>query len=84
MLEGNYAAAVADYSMALSLDKNEPEYYFSRGQAFLRSEKFRNATDDFSKGLRMEPAKFEFYLERARANAGLSIIKPPSAMRNFT
>jgi tetratricopeptide (TPR) repeat protein len=75
MLEENYAAAVADYSMALSLDKNEPEYYFNRGQAFLRSEKFRNATDDFSKGLRLEPAQFEFYLERAQAYAGLSDYK---------
>jgi tetratricopeptide (TPR) repeat protein len=75
MLEENYAAAVADYSMALSLDKNEPGCYLNRGLAFLRSEKFRNAADDFSKGLRLEPARFSFYPERAKAYAGISDYK---------
>ena len=75
MLEENYAAAVADYSMALSLDKNDPGCYLNRGIAFLRSEKFRNAVEDLSRGLRLEPASFAFYLERARAYAGLSDYK---------
>ncbi|MBN1414597.1 MAG: hypothetical protein JW973_05820 [Bacteroidales bacterium] len=70
-MKENYAAAVADYSMALSLDKNKPDYYFERGVVFLKSARYRNAVDDFSKGLRFEPDKFAFYLERARANAGL-------------
>ena len=71
----NYAAAVADYSLALSMDKTEPEYYFDRGLAFLKSSKFRNAVEDFSKGLRYQPARFSFYLERARAYAGLTDYK---------
>jgi tetratricopeptide (TPR) repeat protein len=75
MKEENYAAAVADYSMALSLDKNEAGTYLNRGIAFLRSEKFKNAAEDFSRGLRLEPASFSFYLERARAYAGLSDYK---------
>ena len=75
MLEENYAAAVADYSMALSLDKNDPGCYLNRGIAFLRSEKFRNAVEDLSRGLRLEPASFAFYPERARAYAGLSDYK---------
>jgi tetratricopeptide (TPR) repeat protein len=75
MQKENYAAAIADYSMALKLDKNKPEYYFNRGLAFLNSEKFKDASDDFSKGLRLEPAGFEYYLERAKAYAGLSDYK---------
>ncbi|MBN2275901.1 MAG: tetratricopeptide repeat protein [Bacteroidales bacterium] len=70
-VQENYAAAVADYSMALSLNKTEPDYYFSRGLAFLRSERYKDAIDDFTKGLRYEPSRFAFYLERAKANAGL-------------
>jgi tetratricopeptide (TPR) repeat protein len=70
-LQENYAAAVADYSIAISLNKIDPELYFNRGMAFLRSNNFRNAADDFSRGLKTEPDRFEFYLERARAYTGL-------------
>ena len=71
-LQDNYAAAVADFSMALSLDKTDPDFCFGRGAAFLKSSKYKNAVEDISKGLRTDPARFEFYLERARAYAGLS------------
>ena len=70
-LQKNHAAAVADYSMALSLDKTDPDFYFNRGIAFLRSARYGNAVEDFTKGLRADPARFDFYLERAKANAGL-------------
>lgn len=71
-LKENYAAAIADYSAAISLNKNSSSYYFSRGLAYLKSEKYKNAVDDFSKGLKLSPENFEFYLTRANAWAGLS------------
>ncbi len=71
-MKENYAAAIADYSAALSLNKNSSAYYFNRGLAYLKSEKYKNAIDDFSRGLKMSPEDFEFYLLRAKAHAGLS------------
>ncbi len=70
-LQENYAAAAADYSMALSLDKTDPDVWFSRGAVWLHSAKYKNAAEDFTRGLRADPARFEFYLARARAYAGL-------------
>ncbi len=71
-LKENYAAAIADYSAALSLNKDSSSYYFSRGLAYLKSEKYKNAIDDFTRGLKLSPENFEFYLTRANAFAGLS------------
>lgn len=70
-MQENHAAAIADYSMAVSLDKSDPDLYFNRGLSYLRADKFRNALEDFSKGLKSEPDRFVFYLERARAYIGL-------------
>ncbi len=71
-MKENYASAIADYSTAISLNKNVPAFYFNRGMAYLKAEKYKNAVDDFTKGLKISPENFEYYINRAQAFAGLS------------
>jgi tetratricopeptide (TPR) repeat protein len=68
--QGNYAAAIADYTSALNLDKNLVSVYANRGKAYLKAGKFRDAVNDFNKALKEDPADFGTYLQRAGAYAG--------------
>lgn len=72
----NYAAAIADYSAALSLDKNDPGVYAGRGRAYLKAGRYKDAVNDFSKALKDDPADFGLYLLRSEAFAGTNSWEP--------
>lgn len=69
--QGNYAAAIADFSTALNLDKNFIAVYSERGMANLKAGRFKEAVNDFNKALKDDPADFELYIQRAGAYAGM-------------
>lgn len=84
---GNYAAAIADFTSALNLDKrsgdtrtketvyidNSTGILSNRGMAFLGAGRYKDAIADFNKVLREEPASFGTYLTRAEASAGAEV-----------
>ncbi len=68
--QGNFRASAMDWTEALSLDRDNINALKQRGIAYLNSEKFKEAYDDFSKALRLDPANFELYILRAKASRG--------------
>lgn len=68
--QGNYAAAVADYSTALELDRNNIPVYARRGMAYYYAGRYKDAVNDFTRALRDDPAGFDLYRQRAKAYAG--------------
>jgi tetratricopeptide (TPR) repeat protein len=74
--QGNYATAIADYTKALSLDKNFTAVYSRRGMASLKAGRFKDALNDLNKAIREDPADFGLYLKRAEAQAGLKSWEP--------
>jgi tetratricopeptide (TPR) repeat protein len=84
--QGNYAAAIADYTAALNLEKKDanqkrnrsffltPEGvgggYPSRGLAYLKAERYKDATNDFTRAIKDHPENFQLYLLRAESYAG--------------
>jgi tetratricopeptide (TPR) repeat protein len=81
--QGNYAAAIADYTSALNLEKKavqgrqlyilnpEESHYYNRALAYLEAGRFKDALADFNKAIREFPENFDGYLKRAEANAGM-------------
>jgi tetratricopeptide (TPR) repeat protein len=71
-VQANFAAAIADYSSALNIDKKNNDYLFARGSAYLKAQRYKDALTDFNKALKIQPDNFDYYLERASAYAGLN------------
>jgi len=80
--KGNYAAAIADITAALTLQKNSTRTKPSpqagaeagivlRAASYLKATRYKDAVSDFTKVLKDDPANFPAYLQRAQANAGL-------------
>jgi|WetSurSiteA1Bulk_404760.scaffolds.fasta_scaffold02044_6 tetratricopeptide (TPR) repeat protein len=69
--QGNYAAAIADYTTAIDMDRNNALYYALRGAANLKAERYKEALSDLNKAIRSDPAGFNLYIKRAEAYAGL-------------
>jgi len=70
LLQGNYAAAIADFSTALNVDKSIASGYSQRGLAYLKAGRYKDAVNDFNKALKEEPGNFNLYRQRAEAFAG--------------
>ena len=70
-LQGNYKASAMDWTELINRNKNDYLAYKERGKAYLKAEKFAESVSDFSKALRLEPADFELYILKARAEKGL-------------
>ncbi len=68
--EGDYKAAIKNYSKAIELDTANAEAYFARGTFKLNDFKFDEAINDFDKALIFEP-----YFERALANRAFARIR---------
>jgi tetratricopeptide (TPR) repeat protein len=85
--QGNYAAAVADFSTALDMDKSASSVYSQRGLAFLKAGRYKDAIGDFNKALKEEPGNFKLYIQRAEAyaaqNSWGSAIKDISFYRKY-
>jgi tetratricopeptide (TPR) repeat protein len=83
--QGNYAAAISDYTSALNMEKKgglsqqsdmsgkvpEGSIYYNRALANLGAERYKDAVSDFSRALKEFPENFNGYLLRAQAYAGL-------------
>jgi tetratricopeptide (TPR) repeat protein len=68
--EGDYKAAIKNYSKAIELDTANAEAYFARGTVKLNDFKFEEAITDFDKALLLEP-----YFERALSNRAFARIR---------
>jgi tetratricopeptide (TPR) repeat protein len=72
--QGNYATAIADYSAALNTDKKNvntiKNNFDTRGLAYLKAERYKDAANDFTKAIKDHPENFQLYLLRAEAYAG--------------
>jgi tetratricopeptide (TPR) repeat protein len=88
--QGNYAAAIADYTASLNMDKKNAGAktgypagkagagggFAARGLAYLKAERNKDAINDFSKAIKDNPENFDLYLQRAEAYAGLQSWEP--------
>jgi tetratricopeptide (TPR) repeat protein len=74
--QGNYAAAIADFSNALNMDKHIPLGYSQRGLAYLKAGRFKDAVTDFNRALKEDPGNFKLYTQRAEAYAGEQAWQP--------
>lgn len=68
--EGDYKAAIKNYSKAIDLDSTYAEAYFARGTMKLNNFLFDEAILDFNKALVFEP-----YFERALSNRAFARIR---------
>jgi tetratricopeptide (TPR) repeat protein len=81
--QGNYAAAIADYTSALNMGKKagqsqplptlnpEESSYYNRALAYSGAGRFKDALADFNRALREFPENFDGYLQRAAVYAGM-------------
>jgi tetratricopeptide (TPR) repeat protein len=70
MKQGNFAAAIADYTKAMNLDKYMTGVYAQRGLAYLKAGRFKDAVSDLNKAIKADPGNFVLYEQRAEAYAG--------------
>src|SRR5262245_16371472 len=64
---GDYKAAIADFSERIRLDPRDPYAYSRRGNAYLRSGEYGHAIIDFGEAIKRMPKKSRGYVERGRA-----------------
>ena len=64
---GDYKHAVADLSMAITLNSQDADGYVRRGMAYEKEGDHRDAISDFSSVIRMEPAYATAYTMRGGA-----------------
>jgi tetratricopeptide (TPR) repeat protein len=68
--DGDYKAAIKNYSKAIDLDSSNAEAYFARGTVKLNDFQFDEAILDFDKALKFEP-----YFERVLSNRAFARIR---------
>jgi len=76
MKQGNFGAAIGDFSSAMNADKAIVSGYALRGSAYLKAGRFKEAVSDFTRAIRNDPGKFELYQQRAQAYAGQKNFDP--------
>lgn len=65
--KGIYNCAIADYTKAISLNKNFVTAYTNRGLAYAKGCLFDMAITDFTKAIKLEPCNSVIYLKRGNA-----------------
>ena len=66
---GKYEEAIADYDMAIGLERNDSETYYQRGFAKFQLEQYEEAIDDFDSAFELNPDNAaEVYYNRGLAN----------------
>ena len=71
-LRGPFVQAMRDYTSAISLDKNNVDYYQSRGIVFRVLDEYDKALADFNKAIEMNPKSFSLYDRRAECYADMA------------
>jgi tetratricopeptide (TPR) repeat protein len=81
-----YDLAIEHYNSAISINPNNPDYYF--GRAFCKFKRptynrndFNNILEDFNKAIGLKNDVAEYYLERGNFNACCE--KPKNAIKDF-
>jgi tetratricopeptide (TPR) repeat protein len=77
-----FAAAVADFSEAISLDPTNPDTFYWRGQTYWRAQDYAAAIADFSEAIALDPNHLDSYYWRGRAE--IELAEYPAALLDFT
>ena len=62
--QGDYQAAVSDYTTAIQLDPKNPEPYSKRGNCYKMLEQYPQALDDYNAAIRLRPDNPDYYNDR--------------------
>lgn len=62
--QGDYQAAVNDYTTAIQLDPKNPEAYSKRGNCYKLLEQYPQALDDYNAAIRLRPDNPDYYNDR--------------------
>lgn len=74
--ESHFAEALQLFDKAIITDKNNPEAYFFRGNAFMNLKDFAQAIESYSKAIEIKPDYTEAYYNRG-------LVKSYMGERNF-
>lgn len=74
-------AAIADWTAAIRMKKDDPALYFNRGQAYESVQRLREALADFSEAIRIFPEYAEALLHRARLQKGADAVRDVAEAR---
>ncbi len=74
LAENKYKEAAEDFSRAIEIDAENPDYYFSRGKCFYKTLDIEKAIWDFNSVIKLHPEFAEAYIERGKIFADLSLI----------
>ena len=79
---GNYNAAISDYSQAIELNPQNAIAYRNRGTAYANLKEYSRASNDFSKVIELEPNNYAAYIGRGASYIYLQ--KYNSAIKDLT
>ena len=63
----NNDKAIEEFTMAIDLNLNKAEFYYSRGSAYSSVGSYKNAVKDYGEAIRLDPEWAEAYESRAEA-----------------
>src|SRR5262245_61921145 len=81
-LRGDYAAAISDYTTALTLDASAPGVHVNRGLAYWLSGQAQPAVNDFASALTHDPGNLTAL--NGRGNALAATGQPDLAIADYT
>jgi tetratricopeptide (TPR) repeat protein len=74
LLDHKGKLAIADYTKVIEL-KPDGESYYVRGNAYLEIGEYAKAIDDFTRSIKLDPAYYWSYKQRAKAYRNLGKFK---------
>ena len=81
MVEGNFDAAIADYSKIIVLQPTAVDAYYGRGKAYFKKGDYERSIADHTKELELEPNRDLGRLERG--NAMFKLNKVEEALKDY-
>jgi tetratricopeptide (TPR) repeat protein len=75
----NFAQEAQDYTKLLEINANNEKYYYNRGVALFKADKFQEALADFSKAIELKPDYVNAYKYRANTYGKLGDKKSQAA-----
>jgi tetratricopeptide (TPR) repeat protein len=82
MAQGDYQAAIDEYTKAIAMDSRSMSAYYNRGQAKLSSHDYQGAIVDYSAAISLDPKYGEYYFSRGMARFALKDYR--GAIPDFT
>ena len=62
--QGDYQAALNDYTIAIQFDANNPDSYSKRGNCYKNLEQYQQALNDYNTAIRLRPDNPDYYNDR--------------------